>query len=119
MQRRVRDELEVRRAAPDDHAERDHAIRSRLERGLRDHRQLEAAGHPEHLDLGAGCRKRAQGTGQQALRDAVMPGAGDDRDTQSRAVGVELGGATFAAHAVPPGVIVLRRSTSAWWLGSA
>jgi hypothetical protein len=111
--RGIRDELEVRRAAPDDHAEGDHPIRSRLERGLRDHRQLEAARHPEHLDLGTGCGKRAQGARQQPLRDAFMPGAGDHGDAHTRAVGVEFGGASVAAHSVPPGVIAVRRSTSA------
>ena len=71
--------------AAHDHAERDHGIRSRLERRLRDDRQLEAAGHL-HTSVtsapdAASTRVRA---GEQAVRDRLVPEAGDDRDLAGR-----------------------------------
>ena len=76
----------MRRAAADDHAERDRRIRPGRQRRLGDDRQLEAARHRVLHDSRTGRLEGPPGALEQAVSDAWMPGAVHDRDGEVAAV---------------------------------
>ena len=99
-------------AAADDHAERDHRVGTGLEGGLRDDGQLEAARHAHELVCGTGCLEGAGRTGDQAVRDLVVPAAGDDHDPEAGAVDVEWGSAPLMMRVLPG--VSAAASVSCW-----
>src|SRR5690606_34400730 len=93
-----RNVLEVRRAASQDDAEGDDRVGAVLERRLRDDRQLEGARHAHDAVVGVRLHEHALGARDEALRDALVPRAGDDDHADPRRVDAALLGLSRSAH---------------------
>jgi len=101
---RAREDVEVRRLAADEAADRDDRVEPAAVREQRHRRrELEGAGHPEALDGHAGVLRRPLGPGREDVGDLAVPARDHDRHPGLRCGGCRRTGLHEVRRFVRPG----------------